>query len=319
MSLASSPHTTRERNVSITTDKPSRFSDLSAGFAWEERLLARWGSASSAIRDRSRCEHCLRLFTEAKVLTPLFQDAASTLIWAAGTGRDQVATEGLVTPVQGLRALRVLMSLTGEQGETIRSLLKQASSAGEYAVLLKGLAARTTRTMDPQFVTEMKELAHLIRGRDLSWLIDKTTCYGIDGLRGFRTFFTADCGTTARLLEEAENDPLLALRIKLDPGYGQSLNSLAAKNQRQVLEAAGGVAVPRDIFERFRTGSSFLSGRGSPLSQYINSAGQDSGFRYRCISWQRKSPAERLRMLDIMEHRVTRGHDFPLRIARLPQ
>ena len=236
---------------------------------------------------------------------------ARDLELAAGTGRDEADTEGLVTPSQAVRAIEALRGLDADHRQAVTSLLEMARSPAERAILMKGLAARKART-DADWLVELIALAGNIRGRSLEWLIAKTTLYGLEGDPGWQQHWAASCGPAVQLVARAENDPWWALKLE----EALRTPSAVAEIERDILESAGGDALEV-------RGTKEPGDRGSWLLDYADRAIVGSGMQYELVTprtdliptqKQPRSSADQLldEAIDEMEATVRRGDDVPL-------
>ncbi len=247
-------------------DVRSASSSRRAAYVAFDTGAADWKAVAARCPNTERATRCIEVFAKRLPgLDPGLETLAKVLVAAAGTGRDSRMTEGLITPLQGVRARDAMSLAPPALRAVVDGLLKKAASDNERAVILKGLAARRERLSDPAAQTELKKLATLIRGHDREWLIDKTTGLAAVDEHGLRQAWTTSCVPTVKLVAEAEVDPLLALRVMLDPRSMNAADSFAGKTERKTLEAFGGVARPRPIPENAAVMKlhEFRTGRGS--------------------------------------------------------
>lgn len=280
----------------------------------ERRLeLAKGGRLWSAVldqaRNRGRAELALDLFDKSIPLESRWARDAAILVWAAGTGRDKHDTEGLVTPVQGLKALHRLHHLAVPAQAAVEQILGSAGSVGERATLLKLIAARMNAS-DESLLADLRALAELISGQSLRWLIDHTTAYGLEHKRGERQADVTGCGPTVWDLARAEADPLAALHITLDPFDPLDARSHSARTQRAVLEAAGGRGV--SIRDWLESNASVDRGTGTDLATYLESALESAGTPFARYAWDELPHSDRLKLLHAADQLVRIGYDVPV-------
>ncbi|MCC7386432.1 MAG: hypothetical protein IT384_31630 [Deltaproteobacteria bacterium] len=265
--------------------------------------------AQTANPDRARV--ALELFGRSlEGLEGRWAMEAAVLVWAAGTGRDGPGTEGLVTPIQGAKALRRIQHMEPALRSFVDGLLNATASSAERAVLLKGIAARVTREDDPSLRGELTELAGLVHGQSLDWMIAHTTAYGLETQDGLQQAHVKSCAPTIAQLAKAENDPLAALAIALDPFDPLDERSLAAREQKRMLEAAGGEAVSLRLYALLE--GKIPGGRGSDLRAFLEEALRDAGIGWNCYDWAGLTAKEKKSLLDIAEKRLLLGYDLPL-------
>ena len=104
---------------------------------------ADWKAVIAGCPNTVRATRCIEVFAKRlPKLDPGLQTLAQVLVVAAGTGRDSRMTEGLITPMQGVRALDAMSLAPPALRAVVDRLLKNAAGDDERAVILKGLAAR---------------------------------------------------------------------------------------------------------------------------------------------------------------------------------
>lgn len=262
-----------------------------------------WSDVIGAARVPERARVTVELFARRLQVDEALRPEALALVAAAGTGRDDGATEGLVTPVQALRALHALERTTGALRSQVVSLLRQAGSDFERAVLLKALGARAQVLHDHRVPGELDRVANLIRGQNLPWLLEKTTLYGTLHAPGIRQAWEHSCAPTMVLLALAEVDPLEALCINLNGVPAVDERSPAAQWQRTQLETiGGGVAVSRGA----------LGGRGTRDDTLVR---QMLGFTRATITRVDRNAGFTSALKNDVASKLAAGVDVPLRIA----
>jgi hypothetical protein len=250
-----------------------------------------WSSVESATEDPHRVRRALQLFATKVLIPSSLRPAAEILAWAAGTTRDAASTEGLVTPIQGARALLALARMTPSSRAVLDELLGHAGSRAEQALLLKLVAARAQQ---PSLVDDLRALATKIRGKPLRWLVENTTPYGSSFGAGIKQSYKDSCMPAIKLLAEAEVDPLFALDMR----EGATL----ASEEKRELESEGGVAVARDDFEH---------GRGTRDHELLFTLGKELDEQTEVLSRADMDETTVDRMAQLLEE----GVDIPLRIA----
>lgn len=325
--LVASREPAREEGVDARVDRFDRAlgaARVDEGFAALDAAHPLWRAVLAAATNPGRAGIALDLLRARGVVEAGNARDAAVLVWAAGTTRDAAETEGLVTPVQGLRALEKLRATAPATRAAVVALLDAAGSTAERAVLLKGLAARTTRE-DGALLSELTELAARVRGRPLDALARDTTGYGLaatieaarsrgaaDG-QGVTQAFRQACGPSIRVLAEAEIDPLLALRLSDDLRAPDDPRSVSGTLQRRVLDEQGAPAHRRDVLGKLRA---LLAGEhGTNLGSYLQAAFEGLGVSFVEVPWDNLDDARKTASLDELERRLHLGLDVPLHVV----
>lgn len=284
-----------------------------------------WAAVLASATNVERAGVALETLRERGVVDEGNARDAAVLVWAAGTTRDAAFTEGLVAPIQGLRALQALAALPPRRRADVVAVLDGAASVAERAVLLKALAARATR-LDDRAVVEIGAVGRAIRGASLEELVRRTTGYGLArsiehgrahlaavGEGGVTQAFRQACGPSVRLLAEAEIDPAVALALSDDLRFPTGAPSTAETFQRALLQAEGGTVHRRDFFGTLR--AQFSDERGTNLGGYLQGAYDGLGVSFSEVPWANVPAARRASSLDELERRLQLGLDVPLRLV----
>jgi hypothetical protein len=167
------------------------------------------------------------------------------------------------------------MELLGKAGKDADGKdIADADAHAEQSLILKAAAARRERWKDPakaeQADKDLAEFAENIKGMKREDLIRRTTLMDIDNVStssvnpndlmnptdtkvdndGLYQRFTMSCGPTTAQIVKGEIDPIYALKAHQPDQLGDNLDqknpeSDMAREQKEVLEKHGGVAVSR--------------------------------------------------------------------------
>lgn len=221
--------------------------------------------------------------------TATSQRAAMRAVFANGVAAD------LAGKNQQAALDSALNQLQDGQIQAIAGLLSQASSQTEQHFILKALIAGESWEGVTQYATEM-------RGKSEAEIVARSTMR--DDQDVIQQWQDA-CGPTLVQTVAGEADPRYAWELnkigdlaKIDPA---GANRALAEQQKQWLEAYGGVAVER--------GGS--GGQGIALSQMLNDTlGGLTGATYQTA--EVKDPTQ---ALDTIQQKLDGGYDVPLRLA----
>ena len=255
----------------------------------------RWAAVIASAADPERAQRCLGVFAGRVTVPADLEPAAEVLAWAAGTTRDAASTEGLVTPIQGARALSTLATAPAQVRALVRELVDDAGSTAEKALILKAVAARARSLDAPSFESDLRAFASTIRGKPLRWLLENTTTYGTSFGGGIKQSWKDSCMPAIKLLAEAEADPVAALAMHATP-------TALSDEERHELESFGGVAVPREDLGH---------GRGTRDHELLFKMASELDEKIEVIERSDLTAQH----LDRMEVLLLEGVDLPLRIA----
>lgn len=241
---------------------------------------------------------------------------AKILLWASGTGRDEADTQGLVPPAHAQRALAIVESLASPDRAFVTDLLDRCTNDAARAIVLKGLNARFPIESPDAWRRDLERLTDLVHDKPLDWLVEHTTPHGLATRTGVTQSFTTSCGPATTLAVRAEFDPLVALDLALDAQRGHALLSLSAALERELMEATGAEAIPRDLLARLQSGTLFGAGTPSALARYVQQPFERVGLAAVPVVLGQLDRTTQRQHLDTMRALLTRGIPIPLEARR---
>ncbi len=197
-----------------------------------------------------------------------------------------------------------------------------ASAETERALILKAVAAREKHLGNPDALDQAKMAAGLpmnataqiiafaqqIRGQHRSDVLEKSTVQDLD--RGehdhaLQQRYTTSCGPTSAQITEAEADPITALRMHQEAIHSTTAAGNIATEQKVVLTAAGGTAVPRG----------HSGGQGIQLPPALNQIASDVTHRRYSAVGVGDSKQGRTDAMDQMQNLLEQRISVPIRVA----
>jgi len=217
------------------------------------------------------------------------------------------------------RVVRLLDSAGRPDGRTVEGADPQV----ERALILKAVAARADELSHPgwwdrlrtwiglpsQAMGEIETYARQIRGMPRDELIQRSTVLDLDGdaqAEALQQRFKDSCAPTTAQMTRAEADPIYAWRLHEEAIHSTAADTRIGEEQRRVLEAHGGRAVPRG---RASQGQGMLTELAlrDVASPYTNRV-------YNRV-WVDDSPEARQAALDRIDNLLRRGIDVPISVG----
>ena len=202
------------------------------------------------------------------------------------------------------QAREKILELPGYSLDTYTDLLDIQPSAEHRAYVAKALAAGNT-------ILEIIPFAYEISGKDQEWLSNnlRLTRQTDDG-RGIQQSWQHSCGPTTVQAIQGELDPVYALSVRqnnpaIDVGNGVSVgpNTQVADDQKDMLEGAGGIAVPRGAG----------GGRWMSMGPMLNYIKDRTGIDYEVVS----AGSDQASAMTTVDNILGQGLPVPIRVARV--
>ena len=219
------------------------------------------------------------------------------------------APRASIGPAQAARAAKLLAAMAPADQAAVQALLDHAAPA-EKSYLERAVASKHTPA-------EIERFAVQIAGKDSTWMDANLHVVGTsNGQPGIRQQWRDSCGPTTIEAMRAELDPIYALGLRtanasLETADGKQpggQNAGIADEQKDILEAHGGRAVPRLSAEKAPDQT-----YGMKLTPALNEAAQDLGIKFTA------EPFKGDASLDEIDAALKDGVPVPLRLSNPKQ
>lgn len=170
---------------------------------------------------------------------------------------DARETTGIMGRDSALKTARALIEMPPEDFARVRDLLADAAVGArdpklEQALLLKAIGAGYTPprvdsppTLNAPFFERLALFAAGIHGESGPSLLRSTTLVGQETLQ---QRYTHSCGPSVIQMLKGQQDPIFAWELHQGGAIGGlDANTQAARQQKEWLEAGGGLAIPRSL------------------------------------------------------------------------
>lgn len=210
---------------------------------------------------------------------------------------------GAIGPEQSARASALLGAMPPADQAAVQAVLDRAGPT-ERPYLSRAIASN-------HGAGEIAAFAAAIAGKDAAWMDANLHVVGTsNGAAGIKQQWRDSCGPTTIQAMRAELDPIYALKLRtddrgLETADGRAPSGASAAEQKSILEAHGGKAVPRLSAEEPAAGADY----GMTLTPALNEATAASGIRYSPAAF--KGAAS----LGAIDAALKDGLPVPLRLA----
>jgi hypothetical protein len=259
--------------------------------------------------------------THPERITP---DIAQALVMGVGTSAtdNAVGHKGVIGRAQANQAAQALTKMTPADLVAVKIALQKAGEGGdkwgspdtERALILKGVAARSTRFPQPTFqnlatrssaANEITDFAAKIRGNHRAFLVGNTEVLGLTNpTQALEQRWNDSCGPTAVEMTEADNDPVYSYNLNSAELAHSTKPGRVSLDQAVTLILNSGIPQPRGTAGKGMTLDGALNVLASPITNRTYTS-QGVG----------NTPAARTATMNQMEKLLDQGIDVPIRVG----